>query len=296
MANKALDIETDHSDMIHDAQLNYYGTLLATASSDHTIKIFRVEQNKYEFQQTLAGHEGPVWQVRWIHPNFAPYTLVSCGYDRRIIVWAEDQQGYYQKAYESDDIHQSSVNSVDVAPLEYGLMIVAGSSDGNISVYWHDRSISKPTWKCQIQAAHQGGVNGVSWCKSVTPGESKRTFVTCGCDMAVCIWDFDPQKGEISKVKELKGHRDWVRDVAWAPAPAQASTGVIASCSEDNTVIIWTYRRGKGWEQKTELKCGKRVWSVSWSVMGNILAVAQGEEDVLLFKEGHDGNWNTVES
>ena len=107
-----------------------------------------------------------------------------------------------------------------------------------------------------MQSAHQGGVNGVSWCKSATPGETKRTFVTCGCDSAVCIWEyppfsfkgnlcsffqhlsFDPEKGEVTKVRTLEGHRDWVRDVAWAPAPASASTGVIASCSEVTTLLM----------------------------------------------------------
>merc|ERR1719361_1597944 len=82
---------------------------------------------------TLEKHEGPVWCVRWIHPNFSPQRLVSCGYDRKVIVWAE-QGGEYRPFYESD-LHASSVNSVDVAPVEYGLMILAGSSDGNITIY-----------------------------------------------------------------------------------------------------------------------------------------------------------------
>ena len=33
---------TGHTEMIHDAQLDYYGMKLATASSDRTIKIFEI--------------------------------------------------------------------------------------------------------------------------------------------------------------------------------------------------------------------------------------------------------------
>jgi hypothetical protein len=33
---------TGHAGMIHDAQLDYYGQRLATASSDHTIRIFEI--------------------------------------------------------------------------------------------------------------------------------------------------------------------------------------------------------------------------------------------------------------
>ena len=35
-------IETGHEDMVHDAQLDYYGKRLATASSDTTVKVFDV--------------------------------------------------------------------------------------------------------------------------------------------------------------------------------------------------------------------------------------------------------------
>ena len=32
-------METQHGDMVHDAQLDYYGKKLATCSSDRTIKV-----------------------------------------------------------------------------------------------------------------------------------------------------------------------------------------------------------------------------------------------------------------
>lgn len=36
-------IDTNHEDMIHDAQMDYYGTRLATCSSDKSIKIFELK-------------------------------------------------------------------------------------------------------------------------------------------------------------------------------------------------------------------------------------------------------------
>ena len=33
-------IDTGHGDMIHDAQMDYAGSMVATCSSDHMIKIF----------------------------------------------------------------------------------------------------------------------------------------------------------------------------------------------------------------------------------------------------------------
>ena len=49
--------------MVHDAQMDYYGTRLATCSSDRTIKIFEVKEGTQIRLADLRGHEGPVWQV-----------------------------------------------------------------------------------------------------------------------------------------------------------------------------------------------------------------------------------------
>ena len=81
---------TGHGDMVHDAQLDFYGRRLATCGSDRSAKVFDVEGGAQTGE--LAGHEGPVWQVAWAHPQFGTL-IASCGYDRRVIVHREVQQG-----------------------------------------------------------------------------------------------------------------------------------------------------------------------------------------------------------
>ena len=46
--------------MIHDAQMDYYGTKLATCSSDRSIKIFDVKGKDYTLVADLREHEGAV--------------------------------------------------------------------------------------------------------------------------------------------------------------------------------------------------------------------------------------------
>ena len=58
--------------------------------------------------------------------------LASCSYDRRVIIWQEGG-GQWTKIYEYTN-HDSSVNSVQWAPHDFGLILVCGSSDGAISV------------------------------------------------------------------------------------------------------------------------------------------------------------------
>lgn len=87
-------IETAHEDMIHDAQLDYYGKRLATCSSDRTVRVFNVDKSGHAVGEgaVLRGHSGPVWQVAWAHPSFGGI-LASCSYDGRVFVWKEVAKG-----------------------------------------------------------------------------------------------------------------------------------------------------------------------------------------------------------
>jgi protein transport protein SEC13 len=82
MATSLVSIDTQHEDMIHDSQFDYYAKRLATCSSDRSIKIFDAAGDRFRNSATLTGHEGPVWQVAWAHPKFGTL-LASCSYDGR---------------------------------------------------------------------------------------------------------------------------------------------------------------------------------------------------------------------
>lgn len=74
-------VDTGHEDMIHDAEMDYYGLKLATCSSDNSVKIFDLKNGTQSLVTVLKGHIGPVWQVAWAHPKFGNL-LASCSYDR----------------------------------------------------------------------------------------------------------------------------------------------------------------------------------------------------------------------
>lgn len=90
-------------------------------------------------------------------------------------------------------------------------------------------------------------------------------------------------------------HTDWVRDVAWAPSLG-LPTNTIASCSEDKSCLIWSEGDNGIWSVVKKLTFNHKVWRVSWSVMGNILAVSQGDNKVSLWKESLSGDWEEISS
>ncbi|KAK8385315.1 hypothetical protein O3P69_012264 [Scylla paramamosain] len=288
-------VETGHDDMIHDAQMDFFGTRLATCSSDRSVKIFEVKGSTHTLVANLREHEGPVWQVAWAHPMFGNI-LASCSYDRKVIIWQED--GHKWKKIHEHANHDSSVNSVCWAPHEHGLVLACASADGSVSIL----TSTAHTWEFKkITNAHSIGCNSVSWAPAVASGSADgsgrvgatpvQRIVTGGCDTYVKIWRLDGASGDWVEESKMEGHSDWVRDVAWAPSIGLPRS-IIASCSQDRRVIIWVNDGVTGVWQPRELNTFDDViWHVSWSVTGNILAVSGGDNKVSLWKENLDGQW-----
>uniref|UniRef100_A0A6M2DM25 Protein SEC13 homolog n=1 Tax=Xenopsylla cheopis TaxID=163159 RepID=A0A6M2DM25_XENCH len=291
-------IDTSHEDMIHDAEIDYYGLRLATCSADNTVKIYDIKNGIQTLAADLKGHLGPVWQVAWAHPRYGNL-LASCSYDRKVIVWKENGNEWI-KWYENID-HDSSVNSISWAPADLGLILACGSSDGSVSVI--TRNSDTGNWDVKkILNAHTIGCNAVSWGPAVssentfdfqgrtaTTKQFVKRLVTGGCDNLVKIWC---ESGD-NWVEEhrLEVHSDWVRDVAWAPSIGLPRTQ-IASCSQDRRVVIWTSDDTySNWTPTILHTFDDVVWNVSWSLTSNILAVSGGDNKVSLWRENNESQW-----
>lgn len=291
-----------HEDIIHDAQFDYYSKRIATCSSDRVIKIFQVGAEQQQTHSAdLTGHEGPVWQVQWAHPRFGSL-LASCGYDRRVIVWKESPANVWTKVYEYNG-HEASVNAIAWAPQEMGLVLAAGSSDGAISILSHNDDDS---WTVKvIKNAHTFGCNSVSWAPASAlqaggaqgnDAQIDRRLVSGGCDNFAKVWAYNAGDGSWRLEETFTEHKDWVRAVAWA-ANIGVPTSTIATGSQDGRVVIWSQEeRQAAWTKKMLPPFNAVIYGLSWSPMGNILAVASGDNKVSMFKESLDGQWVAVSS
>jgi protein transport protein SEC13 len=306
MAQTIVTFDTAHSGTIHDAQLDYYGKRLATASSDASIRVWDVSTEQHNILAEIREHTAPIWQVSWSHPKFGSL-LASASFDKQVIIWREVRQGDWQPLFR-DNTHSSSVNGISWSPYEFGLNLATASSDGSVGIISNKGG---DKWsKKTIPNAHVYGVNAVSWCPATSPatlasgpavdqqtgGALSQRIVTGGCDNLVKIWKLDEHADEWVEVHKFDSHSEWVRDVAWRPnvgIPSQT----IASCSEDKSVIIWSQEMdGQPWKMHARLELPAPVWRVSWSVTGSILAAACGDNTVQLFKESVDNEWVPVTS
>jgi protein transport protein SEC13 len=282
--------------------MDYYGKRLATCSSDKTIKIFNVTKNTQTHETDLVGHDGPVWQIAWAHPKFGTI-LASCSYDRKVIIWTEEQPNQWRKTIFTE--HELSVNSLAWAPHEFGLTLLCGSSDGTVSILTQK---GPNNWSKIRVTTHKSGVNSVSWApyavpssllnstSASSPSSSYGRFATGSADNTIKIWNYNFQTENCEEETTLSGHTDWVRDVAWAPNVGLPYS-TIASGGQDGTVRIWTQLTDSAEWVPTVINYPSFlpvVWRVSWSITGNILAVSGGNNEVTLWKESVDKQWNCI--
>jgi protein transport protein SEC13 len=267
------------------------------------VKIYNVSETSYELSATLQGHEGPVWQVSWSHPKFG-VILASCSFDGSVLIHRETRPREWSLLHAARHLHESSVNGVAFAPHEFGLIAAAASSDGRVSVLTHQPDNS---WSVDYIQDNPLGVNAVSWAPNGAyydagnpEAEEFPRLVTGGCDNRIRFW-VQQESGQwaedsSSPVSKDVCHSDWVRDVAWAPC-ILPNVNVVASCSEDRTVLVWT-QNGQNEEWKATLlhTFDSPVWRVSWSVTGHMLAVSSGDSNVTLWKAGIDGTWSQMET
>jgi protein transport protein SEC13 len=105
-------------------------------------------------------------------------------------------------------------------------------------------------------------------------------------------WVF--KDGKFNLQQELGGHEDWVRDVAWCNNIGLLHD-TLASCSEDQKAKVWKRDSTTDrWEAKTEIAINAPAWKVSWSSVGNLLAVSGGDNIVHIYKEAPNGEYEAV--
>jgi protein transport protein SEC13 len=339
-------VETGHGDIVHDTQFDYYGRYLATCSSDKSVRVFRAADGQPIAH--LVGHAAPVWMVSWAPPEFGT-ALASCGYDGKVIVWKEAAPQWRPSHVIGAGSHTGSVNGIAWAPAcrsdtattgAVGAAIASAGSDGRIVVtsciggVWHDGVNLAPAG---ATVAHPTGALCVSFATDVPlenpeEGGPACTFLaSAGCDQNVRVWAHpgsaasaeaaaQPQWAAICSIGG--DHREWVRDVAFSP-DASSRWLVLASCSEDKTVVVrrtlrvkaeeaalaaahlQQHQRATGrpnnsaannavaagqvaieWEKSPAIVLPSAVWRLSWSPDGTMLLATTGDSQAFMLKPG----------
>ena len=243
-----------HTDIVWGITFSPDGQLLASGSTDKTVKLWRPDGT---LLQTLKGHSDAVTSV-----SFSPdgQTLASASLDKTVLLWHRNPTNGEFDPQPSKTLkgHGDSVYSVNFSP--DGELLATGSKDATIKLWRRDGSLVK------ILRGHKVGVN---W---VTFSPDGQFIASASDDKTVKIWRRDG-----SLVTTLLGHEKGVTVVNFSP-----DGQLLASAGRDKKVMLW--RRDKSTQDVLKFHPYKilrqhtsTVWSVSFSSNGQQLA--SGSDD-----------------
>jgi len=276
-----------HQDVVNSISYSPDGQLIASASSDNTIKIW---QSRGKLVETISGHQDSVIDVAF---NPQGDLLASASEDNTIKLW--NLQGELQTTLSG---HRGSVHRVVYSPQgdllasasgdrtvrlwspqgnliniltghEQEILAVAFSPDGQ-TIATGDRAGILKLWNRQGKviktlSAHQLPIRAIDF------SPDGQTLVTGGDDNVAKIW-----RSHGKLVKTLAGYDASVTGAKFSPDGT-----IIATSSWDKTIKLW-HSDGT---LHSDLKGHQgRVWRLAWSPDGSTIATAGWDSVIKLWQ------------
>ncbi|MEA5507261.1 hypothetical protein VB735_30045 [Halotia wernerae UHCC 0503] len=220
-------------------------SLIASASADNTIKLWRFDGN---LVKTLAGHNDVVNSV-----TFSPngQLMASASQDQTVKLWNRDGELLATLLG-----HEGVVNSVSFSPDSQ--FIASASTDKTVKLWSRDGKL------LHTLKGHNLAVLGVAW------SPDGQIIASAGADNSIKLWNRDGQL-----LKTWQGHEDAIKSITWSP-----DSQMIATASLDKTIKLWN-TQGKLLRILSGHSAG--VTSVSFSPDGNTIASASTDETIKLW-------------
>lgn len=225
--------------------------------------------------------------------------------------------GYWEKVKDFD-LHKCSgnvkethliVNCIAWAPWQYDLILLAGSSDGQISLL----SLSQDNWKATHYPAHKSGVTCVSWgparCiqeenseENKKNGFSLMKFATGGCDGLVKIWEYNIEGGKFDE-EIIANYGGWIKDLSFAQGNEDwlsftnsyevEKLDALAVCAENKTVSL-LMKKNEKWEECKIGEQSEQAVKISWNPNGHSFAIMYEDGMTVVYEESSEGKWVAV--
>ncbi|TDQ55404.1 WD40 repeat domain-containing protein [Actinorugispora endophytica] len=249
-------VHTSHTASVTSVRCVRDWAVIVSAAEDGTVRLGGLGEN--DGASSLHQHGG---KIRAVACSPDGQRLVSCGIDRRGVLWFVGGERQPVILDHDSAIVESAAWSPD------GTRLATGAQDRSIRI-WDAFDGSLLT----VLTGHQDWVVGLDW----SPGGGM--IASSSDDRTARVWDLSTGRERFV----LHGHDNWVDSVSWSPDESHLVTS-----SADWTARIWNISTGT---QSAVLRGHEgRVPCVSWSPDGTRIATGSYDRTVRLW-EPRDGS------
>lgn len=207
-------ILTGHSGWVRSIAFSPDGEVLASASSDRTIKLWDYETG--DCLRTYTGHQSSVYSIAF---GSEGDLIVSGSGDRTVKLW----DCYSSTCIKTLYGQTNEVCSVAVSSDNQTIACVSLDQTMRLWNYHHGQCLK--TW-----------YGHTDWALPVAFSSNQRFLASGSNDKTVQLWDWNTG----ACLKTLQGHTDFVYTVAFSP-----DGQILASGSTDSSVRLWNVQMGE---------------------------------------------------
>ncbi len=268
-----------HSQKVNAVAYSPDGNLIATASDDHSIKIWSQDG---ELLYTLSGHTDRVTEIsfRFHHQTSLnssykegsktdnSYLLVSGSADKTVILWRIDnKQG---KKINQFTGHTDWVTDV----ISRNKIIASASRDGTIKLWLEDGTL------VDTLSGHQGWVNSIEFSQSY--------LASAGEDGKIILWEINNDSAK--QIKTIPASEDSITDIA-----ISSDEKTIIAGSDYGEITLWNIKDSS---LINSFANNQLINSISCSPDNQLIAVANDDSKINLYSldgilqqtlNGHNG-------